>query len=452
MNRAFHDLLVCPYSRSPLALEAFESQGDEVHFGLFRSEAGEFPIVAGIPILFLGKSELITLLKTGRYKEALTLAMIGPAPSKGIKNWTEVFQDSQWLHSFGAWLDEHRQTSWMNQAAKAFFPANGTSLSPHEMFELAYGKYQIKKPSFANYNFYRFSSPSYLVALSFVQTLEKAKGLTLDLGCGAGHVTWAIQRRVPPQATIGLDRSFFALYIARTFLVPDVGLVCGDATALPFPAGLFSGVFSSDAFYFFPNKWGSMKEIERVLSDSGQLILTGLRNKLTAHKPVGCPLTPHGYRQLVAHLSARLIPDTLTTHRYLDGYGVQATVQVDDPTLEEAFALSIWATKGKEEFADGGSFSSWPHAEGALSVNPLYTPGRTNSAGTVYLRKWPLDAYTNINPQVKSYLPELFRLTSHQSTTLKKNVMNGLEDLIGRCAIMGFPPGYLNENLNSCVH
>ena len=62
-----------------------------------------------------------------------------------------------------------------------------------------------------------------------------------------------------------------------------------------------------------------------------------------------------------------------------------------------------------------GRFEQWPHALGELAVNPLYMTGPSNDAGTVYLRRYPLDAYTNINPQVKSYLPELFRLTKPQA-------------------------------------
>ena len=43
-------LLRCPYSGSPLRLEALVP-GGRVEQGILRSEAGEFPLVAGIPIL-----------------------------------------------------------------------------------------------------------------------------------------------------------------------------------------------------------------------------------------------------------------------------------------------------------------------------------------------------------------------------------------------------------------
>lgn len=227
-------------------------------------------------------------------------------------------------------------------------------------------------------------------------------------------------------------------------MVPDAWLVCSDAMALPFRDGLFAHVFSSDAFYFFPNKWGSIKEIERVLTDSGAMMLTGLRNTLTAKERVGEPYTPQGYRRLVSHLSARLIPDTMTIHRYLDGYGVEAEEQMDERTLNAAFALTIWAGKRRVPFANYGSFPSWPHTHGTLGINPLYIPGRSNAFGTVYLRQFPKGAYLNINPQVREYLPNMFPLTSAQTVALQQNSSNGLEDLISRCAIMGFPSGYLN--------
>jgi len=444
MNRELLDLLICPFSKSSLTLDTFEAKDDEVEYGMLHSEAGDFPIVAGIPILLWGKTDLLALVRAGKHQEALTMALIGKAPDQGVGQINKYLQETTWFSTLGTWLEEKRQRTWERKAEEQFFPKDGGPVDAHRFFDLGLGTYHMKKPSFVNYNYYRFGCPSYLVALSFVEAMGTPKGLVLDVGCGAGHVIWAIQQRMAPQPTIGIDYSFFSLYMARTRVAPHAWLICGDATALPFHQGVFAGVFSSDAFYFIPNKWGALKEIERVLMDSGTMMLTGLRNKLAAHKPVGNPLTPQGYQKLVGHLSSRIIPDSHTVHRYLDGYGVPAAEQVDEATLDESFAVSIWAGKRNMEFADMGRFEQWPHALGELAVNPLYMTGPSNDAGTVYLRRYPLDAYTNINPQVKSYLPELFRLTKPQAGLIHQNCTKGLEELLERWAVLGFPPGYLH--------
>ena len=67
MNRELLNLLICPFSKSSLTLETFESKDDEVEYGMLHSEAGDFPIVAGIPILLWGKTDLLALVRAGKH-------------------------------------------------------------------------------------------------------------------------------------------------------------------------------------------------------------------------------------------------------------------------------------------------------------------------------------------------------------------------------------------------
>lgn len=445
MNRNLLDILVCPYSKNPLKIEVFEGHGDEIEFGLLHSEAGEYPIVAGIPILFLGRTDLVNLLRRGCFEEAVALATIGPPPPAGIWRISRWLQDTYRFQRLGEWIEQPRKNSWLRQVMNVLFPPDGTKPGPRRLFELAYRKCRIRPTEVFNYNYYRYSMPSHLVALSFVHAMGRPQGLVLDLACGAGHITWSIQRQVAPQQVIGLDGFFFSLYVARTCIAPDVWFVCGDVNALPFRDSSFSVVFCSDAFFNFQYKWSSLREIERVLNSTGMLILVWLKNKLHKHPYPGRPLTPQGYRRLVEHLPHRLIPDSLTLQRYLEGYGLMAEKQVDDETLNQSPTLSIWAMKGKATFADMGPFEHWPHAYGVLGINPLYELKSSSPDGSEYVRRFPSKFYEEENPEMKCYLPERFYLSKEQETALRQNRSNGLlEELIRNCAVLGFPPGYLD--------
>jgi SAM-dependent methyltransferase/uncharacterized protein YbaR (Trm112 family) len=442
MDRALLDILACPYSCGPLELDAFELHGDEVEFGVLRGEAGEFPVVAGIPIMELGQSRLIALLRARRFADAIACATMS---SPRVGRWAHItrrLQRAQLGGRWKEWLDRSRAMGWLYGMADPLASPDGARPSVPRLFETAYHRHHLRLPGSLDYSVYRLGSPTYLVALAFVHAMGRPRGLVLDVGCGAGQMTWAIQHQAAPRQTVGVDRSYFALRVARTRIAPKGWFVCGSAATLPFRDAAFDIAFSSDAFFHFPDKWASLREIERVLSPSGMLMLTGLRNKRVERVPMGCPLTPCGYRRLVSHLPHRVIPDWLTIERYLQGVGVPAGTQVDEAALDRSFAVSIWATKGTAAFADVGRFAQWPHAHGALAVNPLYGVARSSPAGTVYVRRFPPDLFAHVNPDVPSYLPELFVLSSAQRTAMEHHRRAELEDLIGRCAIVGFPEGY----------
>jgi SAM-dependent methyltransferase len=292
-----------------------------------------------------------------------------------------------------------------------------------------------------------------LTALSFVEAIMPDAGPVLDLGCGAGHITWALERRVAPRPVIGFDVSFFSLYVARSQMVPDGNFICGEILALPFRDAVFSLVFCSDAFYFPTNKWPVLREMERALRDDGQLMLVWLRNQVRQHFHdgqaiySGRPLTLAGYRQLVGHLSYRFIPDSLIVQRYLDGVGLPAGTHATDEMLERELTFSILAAKHDPEFNDAHRFSDWPHARGKLGINPLYRSTTDTSTGVSYVREFPSGVYAEEHAQMRKILPEKFSLPVNDLQALRENrSTTKLRPLIDKLAIMGFPPNYLQES------
>ena len=107
--------------------------------------------------------------------------------------------------------------------------------------------------------------------------------LVLDAGAGFGRHAFELARR--GYRTVALDhaadevaatRATFAA-MAETGEVEDkhvVGVLRGDATALPFPDGCFDAVITSEVLEHIPDDVGALAELRRVLRRGGVLAVT----------------------------------------------------------------------------------------------------------------------------------------------------------------------------------
>ncbi len=101
----------------------------------------------------------------------------------------------------------------------------------------------------------------------------RARGRTLDLGCGTGRDLPPLLRAGVPRATlVGLDPSWDALRRARR-RAPGVPLVRAVAEALPFREGAFDAVVGGLVLCSVPDPAGALAEVRRVLADGGALEL-----------------------------------------------------------------------------------------------------------------------------------------------------------------------------------
>lgn len=88
---------------------------------------------------------------------------------------------------------------------------------------------------------------------------KKLKGITLDIGCGTGMVTYVHTN------VIGVD-------ISETIsLIP---LIRGDAYRLPFKKNVFDTIVMSHVLEHFPESERILKECYRVLKRNGNIIIS----------------------------------------------------------------------------------------------------------------------------------------------------------------------------------
>jgi ubiquinone/menaquinone biosynthesis C-methylase UbiE len=98
----------------------------------------------------------------------------------------------------------------------------------------------------------------------------------IDVACGTGVVARLAAKRMASGRVTGLDLNSGMLAVART--VPSEGApinwVEGSALDLPFPSGSFDAALCQLGLQFFPDQRQALREMRRVLADSGRIALS----------------------------------------------------------------------------------------------------------------------------------------------------------------------------------
>jgi malonyl-CoA O-methyltransferase len=115
----------------------------------------------------------------------------------------------------------------------------------------------------------------------------------LDLGCGTGRASVALQAHFPSARVIGLDwsRGMLGALSARRRSTPAPLSVCADFENLPLPDASIDLVFSSLALQWSNQPAAAFGEIRRVLRPGGMLWLT--RGRTLMNFPICTMLVMH---------------------------------------------------------------------------------------------------------------------------------------------------------------
>jgi len=111
---------------------------------------------------------------------------------------------------------------------------------------------------------------SSLMAYEFIKWLDMPANLRwLDIGCGTGALSAAIEQNCIPQSISCMDPSKGFIEMAKNRLSKKCEFKVGKAESLPFANESFHTVVSGLALNFFPNLDISLSEMQRVLKPNG---------------------------------------------------------------------------------------------------------------------------------------------------------------------------------------
>ena len=111
--------------------------------------------------------------------------------------------------------------------------------------------------------------------------------LVLDVACGPGNFSREFAKAVGEEGlVVGIDASRTMLARGAAELVaaglPNLALIRGDATALPFGDGTFDAVCCFAALHLFADPFAGLDEMRRVLRPGGRIaLMTSVRRKVT---------------------------------------------------------------------------------------------------------------------------------------------------------------------------
>jgi SAM-dependent methyltransferase len=109
----------------------------------------------------------------------------------------------------------------------------------------------------------------------------------LSVGCGPGVFLRELAKSYPEMDVVGVDLSPSRVRDAEQRLsgLPNARACLGDALLLPFEADSFDFVFSRFLMEYVPDKHGAVREMTRVCTPGGTLLLQDLDGQLVWHFP-----------------------------------------------------------------------------------------------------------------------------------------------------------------------
>ena len=431
------DLLRCPRSGAPLELEAHERAGDDVEAGLLHGPAGDYPIVAGIPILLEDPGErVVALVRAGDHATATAVAVARGVPLSRLDPLVPALLSLRPTHAVGRWLADVRDRSVAARTAAALA---ASSDDPDPLLRCTHLESRASNVEGYHYFRYRLGLPRHLVALGAVAASRPVDRPVLEVGCGAGHMTWQLRLLVAPRPMIGLEREFHLLWAARRHLAPEADLLCGDATSLPLADAACSLGVAIDVLSFVGGKAVAVRELRRVVGADGGVVLSSLINRDAAHEFAGDPLPVDAWTGLAAGEPVGAFADSTILDHYLDGRCPPS--RAEDPEVL-ATARTVTVLAGAAALAGVGSaLDGWPHALGRLGPHPLLAPAPAPAAGELcWRRSPPSEGFARDNPDLDRYLPASLCLGADIVEATRRGARpSALDPHVARVAVLGYP-------------
>jgi ubiquinone/menaquinone biosynthesis C-methylase UbiE len=428
---ALLSLLRCPSCAGPFDITAADSESSQAGYAVLACVCSRYPLIARIPILDRTspaiRGHLVDLLEARRYRQALIAAITASDRSAVSTSWPILGRLAR--------LPGRLLSLGRVERGEQLLRLCASRVPVSEILSF----YFAGRPG-QNYFVYRFAQPRHLATLSMMSLVRRPPAPLLDVACGPGHVTRFLIRRANGQPVIGLDRNFFMLYLAKNYIAPEADYVCSDVQpALPFSDRVFSFAICSNAFHLFPSKVNAMRELRRATSGEGAVLLTSIPNPVVIPRSNG--LRPDAYRALAQF--CRIVSEAATLERYLGRRGPALASQEDFVRLGSDRHISVVVAESAELFLDHGAFEVWPHAEGTLGLNPLYSRTDIPGTGKVRLRRnFPDAEYEQENETSKRYLPEELTVDGEVLRRVGLSSTREVAELVDRLVLIDVPANY----------
>jgi SAM-dependent methyltransferase len=116
--------------------------------------------------------------------------------------------------------------------------------------------------------------------------LARVKSL-LSVGCGPGVFLRELAQSHPEIEIVGVDKSPDRVEQAKQRFrgIPNASAYVGDAMDIPFESNRFDLVFCRFLLEYLPDKPGAVREMARVCSEGGKVLLQDLDGQLLWHFP-----------------------------------------------------------------------------------------------------------------------------------------------------------------------
>jgi ubiquinone/menaquinone biosynthesis C-methylase UbiE/uncharacterized protein YbaR (Trm112 family) len=314
--------------------------------------------------------------------------------------------------------------------------------SAQDWFDLSYLQSRNVDRELHPYFMNRFGQPRYLSSLALTSILDGDPMPLLDLACGFGHVMHHLATRSRPLRSVGVDRNFFQLWVARRFIAPGEDYVCADINQpLPFAENSFCASLCTDAFHLLDNQQTCLDEMRRCARD-GTVVIDRVGNRRLEPHDGERELDPEGYIGLAGDSEWRMVGQTELVQGYLRGLRPQlAKLRKADHFAEEKW-LSLIIGDNTALFQDYGRFERLPHSEGPLGLNPIYRV-ETFTEGVRLIFEFPSTWYAFENAESLSYhTPGILLSTDEFEAALCGQRTARTDDLVRQYILLGMPKRY----------
>lgn len=444
MKQEFLKLMKCPYCDSNLYSDNIYIENDELIEGHIACECSKYPLLEGILILSASplKDRLVQLVKKRRSKEAIGLALTS------LGNITHNISKIAGFTGGSGRLFETFLWQFEKLNAKIFYRkySNGI-VRPFCDF--------LGKGNFDNYLRDRFSAESLWSLYPFIQMQKKYSGRVLDLSCGAGHSSFILSTNIKPEQLFCADYSFCNLFLAKNYMVRDATFLCIDANyPLPFIDGIFNSILMLDAFHSIQSRASLAREMERVISPQGLLLLLHEHSSRYRDFAYGHLLPPSGWARLFQRMPIKVLSEKSVVEDFILKDKLDLDRKYSASDLDTSMALTIVGSRDSSAFRIYRNL--WRDIlskKSNLIINPIYSI-KYNSDKMSLERNFPSDYFRREYPLTEKYLPEKCiiganlakairgrKLEMDYSNTSEKNLQD-IEQLMKKFVIISVPSNY----------